>query len=73
MEEFITHIASPGESWGWVALRYYSDESQMERVMRANPEMVSIVFFDGGEQVRVPVISDTELAVSSSSIPPWRR
>lgn len=73
MTDFLRHRAAPGESWGWIALRYYADERQMERLMVANPRLRNVAIFEGGEEVLVPVIAEADLAEDDASIPPWRR
>lgn len=65
-----TYIASAGETWDVIALKVYVEERMASTLIQANPRLAHIVVFEGGEQVRFPVVTRTN---SPASLPPWRR
>lgn len=73
MVDTIIHTASPNETWGWISLKFYADESLFPTLLKANPNLAHLIYFQGGEKVQVPITTETELAEKSYSIPPWRR
>ena len=68
--EYKTHIATVGEMWDQIALKYYGDEMKASFLLANNQEMTDILIFEGGEKVRIPIIQENELI---TSLPPWRR
>ena len=68
--EYKTHIATVGEMWDQIALKYYGDEMKASFLLANNQEMTDILIFEGGEKVRIPIIKESELI---TSLPPWRR
>lgn len=68
--EYKTHIATVGEMWDQIALKYYGDEMKASFLLANNQEMTDILIFEGGEKVRIPIIQERELI---TSLPPWRR
>lgn len=68
--DYKIHIATAGEMWDQVALKYYGDEMKASYLLANNQELTNILIFDGGEKVRIPVIEESELI---TSLPPWRR
>lgn len=68
--DYKTHIATAGEMWDQIALKYYSDEMKASFLLENNQELTDILIFDGGEKVKIPIIQESELI---TSLPPWRR
>lgn len=68
--EYKTHIATVGEMWDQIALKYYGDEMKASFLLANNQELTDILIFEGGEKVRIPIIQEGELI---TSLPPWRR
>lgn len=75
-----THICAAGETWDMVALVEYGDERRMVELMAANPEQGRKAVFDGGEELRLPVVEVVETSSPDSSTgtaapeaPPWKR
>ena len=68
--EYKTHIATVGEMWDQIALKYYGDEMKASFLLANNQELTDILIFEGGEKVRIPIIKESELI---TSLPPWRR
>ena len=39
-------------------------------IAKANPDYVGVLLFEGGEELRVPIIDKVE---TPETLPPWRR
>lgn len=64
-----TYIAQTGETLDQIALVTLGDERFFELLVDANPDFRSVVFFDGGERLRIP-----ELPEGVGLVPaPWER
>ena len=68
--DYKIHIATAGEMWDQIALKYYGDEMKASFLLANNQELTDILIFEGGEKVRIPIIQESELI---TSLPPWRR
>ena len=69
--EAIAYTAVAGDTWDAISYAHYGyTERLASLLMRANPRIADIVVFEGGEEVRVPVVEATELP---ATLPPWRR
>lgn len=66
-----TYICSAFETFDSVALILYGDEKYAADLLNANPEHCRKPVFEGGEELRVPVveISDT----TAPTIAPWKK
>ena len=68
------HCAA-GESFDSVALMVYGHEKYAPDMMNANPDKCGLIYFDGGETLRLPVLDapenndEKELA---NTIAPWK-
>lgn len=58
-----------GDTWDIIALKVYGDEKHMGQLLKANPKLISIIFFSSGVEVICPDI-DTE---DIQNLPPWKR
>ena len=70
MEIEAIHTATAGETWASVAFTYWTEETLMWKLIEANPRLARIAIFEGGEQVRIPKLEETD---SKAAMPPWRR
>ena len=52
------YIASAGETWDSISLVIYRDEIFAADLLCANPSLCDIMVFEGGEVVRVPVVTE---------------
>lgn len=68
--EYKIYTAKGGDTWDRIAFLIWSDESLMHLIIRENPHLANVVIFEGGEQVRIPVIEEP---LNKSSLPPWRQ
>ena len=70
-----TYQCSAGESFDSVALAVYDDEKYAAELMNANPDLVHLMVFEGGELLFLPVVEipedddETEYAPSTA---PWK-
>lgn len=75
--EMSGHIyrCSGGETFDSIALRVYGDEKYAAELMCANPEMVDIAVFCGGEELGLPVAYVPDTAETGGHAPasaPWK-
>ena len=68
--DYKIHIATAGNMWDQIALKYYGDEMKASYLLANNQELTDILILEGGEKVKIPVIQESELI---TSLPPWRR
>lgn len=67
---YTTHIAVQGQRWDMVAFLAYGDALRYAPIVVANPQYRALKTFNGGERLRVPVITKKAVLVGA---PPWRR
>lgn len=66
--EHSIYIAQRGATWDRIAFETYGDAFLMDDIINANPSLSSILVFEGGESVKVPVRqSDPVIRVQT----PW--
>lgn len=65
-----THTCTAGETWGGIAWTYYAEETLMHHIIADNPLYSHTLVFEGGEQIIIPAIRDTD---RKAALPPWRR
>ena len=68
--DYKIQIATAGDMWDQIALKYYGDEMKASYLLANNQELTDILIFEGGEKVKIPIIQESELI---TSLPPWRR
>ena len=66
-----TYTTRSGDTWDAIALRVYSAERYMDRLIDANPAHRYVAQFDAGAVLVVPVLAVAE--ERPASLPPWRR
>ena len=67
---YIKHIATAGETFDGLALKYYDDETLCHLILKSNPDYIDFIVFEGGERLKIPMIENLE---SAESLPPWLR
>lgn len=70
--DFLIHTTSDGDRWDQLAWRYYGDPTLMEAIITANPQAPIAPILEGGLQLAIPVLDDTE-AIATEDLPPWKR
>lgn len=58
-----------GDMWDGIAKKVYGDESYMNQLLEANPELTDVIVFSAGVEVLIPDISVKKTTVT----PPWKR
>ena len=71
MAQVVLHTikAIRGEAFDSLALVLYGNEKYAADLLLANPELCHKIIFDGGEELKVPQISETTV----SPLPPWKQ
>lgn len=62
--------AKRGDTWDTLAFSEYGEERNATTIMKANVGMCQVIMFEGGEQIKIPIITKVN---SPSTLPPWRR
>lgn len=76
---FTIHYPGVGDRWDTVANAVYFNPFRYAELMVANPDLIGILTFDGGEAITVPVDdtltldSVTPQRIGDDKLPPWRR
>jgi phage tail protein X len=58
-----------GDMWDLISKKVFGDEKYMSDLMEANPDLASVLIFDGGVELVVPDVEISE----ASTLPPWKR
>jgi len=67
---YFDYTAAGGETFDSIAFKFYTEERMAHYIMQANPDLIDVVIFDGGEKLRIPILESVE---SPETLPPWRR
>ena len=68
--EYFKYICLSGDTFDLIALAAYSEETMSSEIIRANPNYSDVLIFEGGEVIRLPVLTTVK---TPDSVPPWRR
>lgn len=69
---FMPYVALAGDTWDSIAFSQYYSEFEMDRILETNPEHIGTVVFEGGEVLRIPLVSQSSLSASTATSP-WSR
>ena len=64
------YVARQNDSYDLLALQAYGDERMAHMIAKANPDYMDVLIFDGGEELRIPIVDTVE---TPDTLPPWRR
>lgn len=67
---YIDKIAEAGDTFDSLALAAYNEETMATYIIRANPDLVDMLVFEGGEAIKIPILEAVE---TPDTLPPWRR
>jgi len=67
---YIDKIAEAGDTFDSLALAAYNEETMATYIIRANPDLVDVLVFEGGEAIKIPILEAVE---TPDTLPPWRR
>lgn len=70
IENFYNETAIQGETFDMLAYRLYGEERMSYYIRIYNPRYADIVIFNGGEELKIPVVEEAE---STDTLAPWRR
>lgn len=69
--EYIVYTAKAGDTWDMISyVNYGYTEMYASLLIRANIRLADVVTFEGGEQIKVPLIDTVK---TPETLPPWRR
>lgn len=71
--EYIEHISVTGDRWDTLAWHYYGDAALMSPIIAANPQLRILPVLEAGLQVRIPILSAPDPAMTAEELPPWKR
>lgn len=74
MADYVRHIATEGERWDHIALKYYGNPLTVGPIIMANPVIPITARIPAGTEVLIPVLEAADPAAAvASDLPPWRR
>lgn len=59
-----------GDTFDKLALEFYNDEKQASVLMAANLDYLTVLIFEAGVTVRIPILDNVQ---TPETLPPWRR
>lgn len=65
----LSYITLSGDTFDSIALDFYNEERLSHHIISANPQYRNTILFDGGEELRIPIIKQE----ASDTLPPWKR
>ncbi|MEO3948036.1 hypothetical protein [Gorillibacterium sp. CAU 1737] len=69
MDDAYLYTAMAGDTFDVISLDFYGDERFSSTIIKANLRYCSVLTFQGGEQLRIPVIDEPVAA----TLPPWKQ
>ena len=60
-----------GETWDFLAKKFYGSEKLMYKLLEANPDLKDFVILPAGAEVYIPEIEED--IQTDMELPPWRR
>lgn len=67
---YFDYTAKAGDTWDAIAFTAYKVERMSHHIIQANPRYIDVLTFDGGEQLKIPIVDTIE---TPKTLPPWRR
>lgn len=67
--EFEYYRTIEGDTWDSISYKVYGSEEYFKDIYEANKNYSNIAIFNGGIELKVPVIKVVEI----STLPPWKR
>lgn len=64
-----TYTTISGDTWDLISFKIYGDEKYMNKLVEANIELASTVFFKAGVKLQVPQIKND----LNKNAPPWKK
>lgn len=67
---YFDYTAKAGDTWDAIAFAAYKVERMSHHIIQANPRYIDVLTFDGGEQLKIPIVDTIE---TPKTLPLWRR
>ncbi len=58
-----------GDTFDSISLDFYDEEYYASEIINANPDLGSIIIFDAGVKLKIPILSTKD----NDLLPPWKR
>ncbi len=68
-----TYITAQGDTWDYIAFKFYHNENYADVLMDANPDKIEWFIFEAGIEIIIPDIVQVEAEKISRTFPEWRR
>ena len=66
-----TYTTIQGDTWDSIAKALWAEERLMHLLLSENPDYLGVTVFSGGVTLKVPAVSDEDLA--QADLPPWKQ
>lgn len=67
--QYSIYITNEGDTFDSIALNFYGEEKYSVFIMQLNPNLISILIFEYGIELKIPEIN----IKNTSTLPPWKR
>ena len=69
MAKTFDYVTMQGDTFDMLALVAYNSESKASLIIQENPRHASVLIFDAGITIKIPMISKS----AAATLPPWMR
>jgi phage tail protein X len=66
---YFIYTTKKGDTFDILALDAYNEETKAHLIIQANPEYSSVLVFEAGIDLKIPIIEPE----AAASLPPWKR
>lgn len=73
MASTFNYTTKENERWDYLAYKMYGSIAGMKTLMDANPYVALSPVIPTGSVILVPIVNDTDDAVITTNLPPWKR
>lgn len=70
-DSYFDYTTVQGDTFDAIALDYYDDEHFAHYIIQANPEYSSVLIFDAGIKLKIPIVDEKDVVRAPASLPPW--
>ena len=68
----VNHVCAQGQTWGYIANFYYGSMAGIKTLIAANPSVPIDTILPYGTTLVIPIVEDTDAALITSKLPPWK-
>lgn len=72
MADSINYTSKQGDRWDNLAYKFYGSISGMKTLTDANPFVSLSPVIPTGSNIIVPIMDDTDSAILTENLPPWK-